>query len=350
MLEGSFTRGRAPGLGGARPGRVASGPAGEAWLGHATLHPRRHRRLARSARSPPIARLERALAIAVRLDRLEDAFRARANLATILYIEGRREEAVRVSEAGIAAAEAAGLEAVHGNRLRGGAVDSLFLLGRWREARALAMHALEWAPAGIAFVHAAVGFITVETELSAGEEASRMLGRLLVELELIADTQFAVPTYQAAASLALWRGDPADARRVADAAWDRVRTTEDWVLAAPTAGTVLAVAADVAEAARDRRDLAHARRDPRPGGGRPRRGAADGRRVPAWPPNVFARREVDAELATARAHLLRVIGRDDPAAWSAVAERWITLRRPYDTARARRRQAAAILAAGHGRR
>src|ERR1019366_224102 len=51
--------------------------------------------------------------------------RARPNLATILYVEGRREEAVRVSEAGIAAAEAAGLEAVHGNRLRGGAVDSL---------------------------------------------------------------------------------------------------------------------------------------------------------------------------------------------------------------------------------
>jgi DNA-binding CsgD family transcriptional regulator len=62
--------------------------------------------------------------------------------------------------------------------------------------------------------------------------------------------------------------------------------------------------------------------------------------------DVFARREVDAELATARAHLLRVIGRDDPAAWSAVAERWVALRRPYDTARARRRQAAAILAAG----
>ena len=38
----------------------------------------------------------------------------------------------------------------------------------------------------------------------------------MLELDLIADTQFAVPTYQAAASLALWRGDPADARRVAD--------------------------------------------------------------------------------------------------------------------------------------
>ena len=343
MLEGSFLEAErlaseALALAG------ASGPAGEAWLGHATCtlgvidgwlgRP-----------ESAIARLERALAIAVRLGRLEDAFRARANLASILYIEGRREDAVRVSEAGIAAAEAAGLEAVHGNRLRGGAVDSLFMLGRWREARALAMHALEWAPAGIAFVHAAVGFITVETELSAGEEASRMLGRLLVELDLIADTQFAVPTYQAAASLALWRGDPADARRVADAAWDRVRTTEDWVLAAPTASTVLGVAAEVAEAARDRRDLGtlaaiHARA-----------GAvlAEVEQIvdrSGVGPNVFARREVDAELATARSHLLRVNGQDDPAAWSTVAERWTTLRRPYDIARARRRQAAAILAAG----
>lgn len=322
----------------------SNGPRGEAWLGHAlcTLG------VVDGWLGRPesaVARLERALGIAVRLDRLDDAFRARANLATILDLEGRREEAVQIADAGIAAAEAAGLEAVHGNRLRGGAVDSLFPLGRWREARALAMHALEWAPAGIAFVHAAVGFITVETELSAGEEASRMLGRLLVELELIADTQYAVPTYQAAASLALWRGDPSDAQRVAEAAWDRVRTTEDWALVARTAGTVLSVAADVAEAARDRRDLAtlaaiHARANAVLGEAQ-RLVEASG-----VAPVVFARREVDAELATARAHLLRVIGRDDPTAWSAVAELWIRLRRPYDTARARRRQAAAILAAG----
>jgi len=343
MLEGSFNEAEHLAEDAIRLAE-SRGPAGDAWLGHAlcTLG------VVDGWLGRPesaVARMERALAIAVRLDRLDDAFRARANLATILYVEGRREEAVRVSEAGIAAAEAAGLEAVHGNRLRGGAVDSLFSLGRWQEARALSMHALAWAPAGIAFVHAAVGFITVETELSAGEEASRILGRLLVELDLIADTQYAVPTYQAAASLALWRGDPADARRVADAAWDRVRTTEDWVLAAPTAGTVLAVAADVAEAARDRRDFAtlaaiRTRADAVLGEAQR---MVEASRVAA---DVFARREVDAELATARAHLLRVIGRDDPAAWSAVAERWVTLGRPYDIARARRRQAAAILAAG----
>lgn len=322
----------------------SSGPAGDAWLGHALCT----QGVVDGWLGRPesaVVRLERALAIAVRLDRLDDAFRARANLATILDLEGRREEAVQVADAGIAAAEAAGLEAVYGNRLRGGAVDSLFPLGRWREARALSMHALAWAPAGIAFVHAAVGFITVETELSAGEEASRILGRLFVELELIDDTQFAVPTYQAAASLALWRGDHADALRVADAAWDRVRTTEDWALAARTAGTLLAVAGDVAEAARDRRDLAtlaaiHARADAVLGEAQ-RMVEASG-----VANDVFARREVDAELETARANRLRVIGRDDPEAWSAVADRWVTLRRPYDTARARRRQAAAILAAG----
>ena len=343
MLEGSFTE----------AGHLAEeaiktaescGPDADAWLGHAlcTLG------VVDGWLGRPesaVTRLERALAIAVRLDRLDDAFRARANLTTILDLEGRREEAVRIAHAGIAAAEAAGLEAVHGNRLRSGAVDTLFQLGRWREARDLAMHALAWAPAGIAFVHAAVGFITVETELSAGEEATRTLGRLLVELELLADTQYAVPTYQAAASLALWRGDPADAIRVADAAWDRVRATEDWALAARTAGTVLAVAAEVAEAARDRRDLAtlaaiHARADAVLAEAK-RMVAASGVDV-----GVFARREVEAELATARAHLLRVVGRDDPEAWSAVASRWMTLRRPYDVARARRRQAAAILAAG----
>ena len=343
MLEGSFSEAQLLAEQAIKTAE-ACGPGADAWLGHAlcTLG------VVDGWLGRPesaVTRLELALAIAVRLDRLDDAFRARANLATILDLEGRREEAVRIAYAGIAAAESAGLEAVHGNRLRSGAVDTLFQLGRWREARDLAVHALAWAPAGIAFVHAAVGFITVETELAAGEEATRTLGRLLVELELLADTQYAVPTYQAAASLALWRGDPADALRVADAAWDRVRATEDWALAARTAGTVLAVAADVAEAARDRRDLAtlaaiHARADAVLGEAK-RMVAASG--VDA---GVFARREVDAELATARAHLLRVVGRDDPEAWSAVASQWMTLRRPYDVARARRRQASAILAAG----
>ena len=60
------------------------------------------------------------------------------------------------------------------------------------------------------------------------------------------------PTYQVAASLALWRGDLADAERAARAAWDRIRDTEDWPLAARSATTVLRVAAAQVRAAGQR--------------------------------------------------------------------------------------------------
>ena len=95
----------------------------------------------------------------------------------VLELAGRHEEAVKVASAGIEAAKAAGLEAVYGNVLRGNAADSLFLLGRWEEARAMSMTALEWLPAGINFLNALVSLATVEIELSAGEAAGRSSAR-----------------------------------------------------------------------------------------------------------------------------------------------------------------------------
>lgn len=71
-----------------------------------------------------------------------------ANLTTVLDLAGRHEEAVAVAMEGIDAARDAGMEAVYGNFLRGNAADSLFLLGRWDEARSMSMTALEWLPAG----------------------------------------------------------------------------------------------------------------------------------------------------------------------------------------------------------
>ena len=67
---------------------------------------------------------------------LDELFRVYANLTTVLDLAGRHEEAVAIAFEGIAAARSAGLEAVYGNFLRGNAADSLFLLGRWEEARA----------------------------------------------------------------------------------------------------------------------------------------------------------------------------------------------------------------------
>ena len=321
---------------------AGEGPGGRAWIGHATCTLGAvDGWLGRT--SSAVVRLEEALAIARELGRLDDAFRARANLATILDLDGRRVAAVEVTADGIAAATAAGLEVAQGNLLRGNAADFLVSLGRWREAREMARRALEWAPSGVPLVNAALRLAFVETETAADEEAARLLGRLFLELETIPDVQYAVPTYEVAASLALWRGDLADAERAARAAWDRIRDTEDWPLAARSATTVLRVAAAQVRAAGQRSDLA----------------AVSSAR--SWAAQVLAdaerkvasadvaddapvRRGAAADLATARAYQQALRGADAPSSWSAAADLWRAIEQPYDVARARFHEAEAILA------
>jgi DNA-binding CsgD family transcriptional regulator/tetratricopeptide (TPR) repeat protein len=295
-----------------------------------------------------LAMLREARALAEELGDLDELFRAHANLTTVLELAGRHAEAVEVAKAGIAAAREAGLEAVYGNVLRGNAADSLFLLGRWDEARAMSMSALEWLPAGINFLNALVSLATVEIELSAGEAAGRLLGQSLLELEAVRDAQQAVPLHLASASFALWRGDLADARRAAERGWALIRDTEDWILAARTAATALEVEAANAIEAREQRDLA--------GLAAARERARDIQRAAeaivkrhGVDPSLGSRRLADAWLATGRAHRRRVDGNDDPSAWTGVANAWTRLRIPYETARGRWREAEAILGSGAGR-
>ncbi len=296
-----------------------------------------------------VALLHQARRMAEELGDVDELFRVYANLTTVLDLLGRRSEAVDVAYEGIDAARTAGLEAVYGNFLRGNAAESLFLLGRWPESRALSSTALEWSPAGVAFVNSVVNLAIVEIETRAGELAGRLLGQLLLELETVRDSQHAVPVYRAAASFALWSGDLVDARRAADRGWTLVRETEDWVLAAKMAATVAEVDAAAAAEAAQRRDLAAL--------------AAARQRVAAVlaeasaavtgsgvPPAIGSRREADAYLATALAYRCRVDGEDEQVVWDAVASRWAALGNRYETARARWRQAEATLAAALGRR
>ena len=111
-----------------------------------------------------VAHLREARTLADEAGRLDEVFRAYANLTTILDLPGRREEAVEAAYEGIEAAREVGQEAVYGNFLRGNAADSLFYLGRWSEARALARTSLEWSPAGIGFVNSAINLAIVEVE------------------------------------------------------------------------------------------------------------------------------------------------------------------------------------------
>jgi tetratricopeptide (TPR) repeat protein len=203
-----------------------------------------------------VALLRQARGMAEALGDVDELFRVYANLTTVLDIVGRRGEAVEVAYEGIEAARRLGLEAVYGNFLRGNAAESLFLLGRWPESRALSSTALEWSPPDVFFVNSVVNLAIVEIETQAGERAGRLLGQLLLELETVRDAQNAVPVYRAAASFALWRGDLVDARRAAERGWSLAAETEDWVLAAKMASTAAEVEAAVAAEASEKRDLA----------------------------------------------------------------------------------------------
>jgi DNA-binding CsgD family transcriptional regulator/tetratricopeptide (TPR) repeat protein len=292
--------------------------------------------------------LRRARAEAESLGRLDDVFRATANLTTVLDLLGRREEAVEVANEGIAAARRFGQEAVYGNFLGANAADSLFLLGRWEESRALSHRSLEWSPTGVSHVNAVLNLVIVEIESTAGELAGQLLGQVLLELETVRDVQYVVPAYQAAASLALWHGDLADARRAIDRGWEVVRETEDWILAAKTAAAFAVVEAAAETAARERRDFAGIATSRE----RTARVLEEAERVVLESnvaPTVGSRREAEAYLQTARAYRARLEGRDDPDAWGRVAATWAHLGDRYQLAKARWRQAEAALGAGEGR-
>ncbi len=272
---------------------------------------------------------------------VEEWWRAVANTAVILELLGRPGEAVDTTFAAMDEARALDLDAVYGNLLGGNVAGILVDVGRWTEARQLCLRALDWSPAGITFVNAILNLVLVEIESEAGEEAGRLLGRILVELETGGDLQFAIPAYQATASYALWSGDLADARRAAERGWARLRGTEDWVLVARMAATVLEVESALVTEALERRRIGDV------AASRERAGRilseAEAAVARARSDGGSGTVEPEASLAQARAFHARLTGRDDPARWDDLAQRWQAIGDPYREARARWRQAEATL-------
>ena len=272
---------------------------------------------------------------------IDEAMRASANLTHVLELLGRPSEAIDEAYRGIAAAREADLGAVYGNLLGGNAAGVLLEVGRWAECRELLLRAIDWSPSGSASVNALVNLATLEIEAEAGEEATRLLGRVLVELETGGDEQLAVPAYQATAAIAMWSRDLVDARRAAERGWGRLKGTEDWAAIARMAASSMEVeAAIVAEALEKRRigDVAASRE-------RAGRILAEAESAVARALAEDPARSDDAvaRLATARAFHARLTGREDPANWAAVAEQWRAIGQPYNVAMARWHQAEATM-------
>ncbi len=66
-------------------------------------------------------------------------------------------------------------------------------------------------------------------------------------------------------------------------------------------------------------------------------------------PKSGSRQQADLAIRTARAFRCRLEGRDDPATWKALAADWQELGDPYESGRARWREAEALLDQAHGR-
>jgi DNA-binding CsgD family transcriptional regulator len=108
------------------------------------------------------------------------------------------------------------------------------------------------------------------------------------------------------------------------------------------AATVLEACAAAAERGRAKRDYSKVA-DAGALAARVLRAATDAMAKPGLPSRVGARREAELYLATARAHDERVRGKATPEPWAELAEAWAALSLPYNVARARYWQTAALL-------
>ena len=286
--------------------------------------------------------LDEALDAARASGRLAEVMRCYANKTTLLDLDLRREQALAVVKQGIGEASDNGLGLTYGAFLGGNAADILFQLGRWTEAEAECRAAMEFPPAGVAWFSPILYLGLVLVESRADDEAAQLVGRTLLQLQTVPAGQWSSLVLRTAVSLALWRGELADAVAAAREGWQRVLEADDPSQLAAAAATVLEACAAATEQGRLERDLSAVAeasglaREVLPV-------AEQSITQHPLPSSVGARREAELHVATARAHSDRVRGRIEPETWARLAEDWSRIPVPYQVAKARWWQAQALL-------
>ncbi|MEX2547742.1 MAG: LuxR C-terminal-related transcriptional regulator [Chloroflexota bacterium] len=289
-----------------------------------------------------LALLDEAMATARDVGRLDEVMRCYANRTTLLDLDSRREEALAVVKEGIAEASRSGLGLTYGAFLRGNAADILFQLGRWSESEAECRAAMEFPPAGVAWFSPTLYLGLVLIESRADEEARRLVGQTLLQLDTVPAGQWSALVLRTAVSDALWRGELGDARNSAEQGWQRVQETADPAQIAYAASTVLEACAASSERGRLKRDWSEVA-DAGELAGRVMAVAEGALNDWDLPVTVGARREAELHLAMARAHADRVRGKAKPERWAELAEAWLKVPIPYQAAKARWWQAQAAL-------
>ncbi len=285
-----------------------------------------------------IAQLRRAIEIARDNDDIDSVATAYCNLADMLNIAGRTQEALATAEEGLAAIPRRVTRSHDWMMLT--ISDLAFQAGDWQAARDY-LASIRSQPIGVLQIFRGVR----EVELALGEGDDELAARCLHEIQpLVASSsepQWIGAYGELLGELQRRRRELEAARATIAQALDRIELcTDDVMRIARVSAVGVRVEADIAQRARDLREKA-VERDAiaraRIHGQRLRAAAQDGGPVEAAWRTVGA-----AELARAR-------GRGDVRAWLRAADEWDALARPLQVAIARRGAAEALVDAGDRR-
>jgi DNA-binding CsgD family transcriptional regulator/tetratricopeptide (TPR) repeat protein len=276
-----------------------------------------------------VATLREALALVREHGLIDHVGRATINLADVLHLDGRSEEALEVARAGRDEVLATARSATWSMLL---VAEIEFDLGNWREAAA-AMPKERRRYWGSTLLNHRVR--KIEQALGRGDVVAARQDLDVAERVAVDSTepQFLSPLAAHRAELERRAGDVAAARRAVDEGLDRMEfCTDDLARIAEVAISGVMVEADEAQRARDRHD-------------------ADAEQAALERASAMAERVqlaavdggpvVKAAGALAEAELARAEYRDDAELWEQSATAWDRLGRPYEAAYSRLRETEA---------
>ncbi len=291
-----------------------------------------------------VSALEQAQVIAEELGNPDDIGRAYLNRAEMLSGPlNRLAEAAVVAEQGVARVRQLGLERTYGVALQAIAVNTLFRLGRWRQADHFLHVALAAQPTG----SAAIDLCLARAKLSVGRGDFEAAEADLAAVETLSTgglgPRYEAPLLTLRAALDLWLGRPERAREaISRGIIASISGSDDVWLLAPLIWHGLRAEADIAEQARGRRDTAAQDNATALAAGlwTQMQNLAEDSHDAA--PSI--QEAIEAYRRLCGGEMARAEGRPDAAVWADAAGRWRELQQPYPAAYADWRLAEALLA------
>jgi DNA-binding CsgD family transcriptional regulator/tetratricopeptide (TPR) repeat protein len=293
-----------------------------------------------------LERVRAGLAIADVLGGAEGIALGATNLAMLLDRVGRTDEALNVAAAGYERARALGVERTYGGLLLALSAKAAIALGRWDEADVSLALGLARQPEGAPGIRLRIQRGRLATLRGDLASAAEVLALARAACEAAGDAEDRAALLAALAELSATGGHITDTRAAVVEGLRMASAGPPDPALASLAATGLRVEADAAALARARHDeagLADARH-------RMRQIAAEVERVAGSLGVAAAGADGASEptrqaivTALCRAEADRVDDRDGPGQWTAVADGFEAIGRPYPAAYGRYRAAAAVL-------